>query len=132
MRGGAEPVEAEGAGTRVFTVGRGCARHPIAAPADQTRTQERRNLGIVAPFRKRETVACIGDRMRGVAAIARVAGKQRSIAQILPTAAAVGADTAGGAEPGHADALAHRQSLDRCAHRRDAADDFVAGHERKL
>src|SRR5262249_47273192 len=101
-RGGADPVEAEGAGTRVFAVGCGCARHPIAAPADQARTQERRNLGIVAPFRRQETVAGIGDRMGGVAAIARVAGKQRSIAQILSTAAAVGADTAGGAEPGHA------------------------------
>src|SRR4029077_18805035 len=127
VRGGAESVEAEGPWTRAFGVGPGRARHAIAAPADQARTQERRNLRIVAPFGKRETVARIGDRMGGVAAIARIAGKCRPIAQILPTSSTVGADAAGGAEPRHTDALAQRQPFDPCPERRDAADDFVAG-----
>src|SRR5262249_59957983 len=82
----------------------------VAAPTDGAGAEERRDLGVTPPLRKREAVTCIGERARGVAAIARVAGKQRPIAQILAAAAAIRADAAGEPEPGDADALTYCQS----------------------
>src|SRR5262245_63216146 len=70
--------------------------------------------------------------MRGIAAVARVAGKYRPIAQVLSAAAAIRADAAGRAEPRDPDALAYGQSCDSRPHGGDAPDDLVAGHDRKL
>src|SRR5262249_33198816 len=91
-----------------------------------------RARGVMAPLGKRETVARIGERMRGIAAVARVAGKYRPIAQVLSAAAAIRADAAGRAEPRDPDALAYGQSCDSRPHGGDAPDDLVAGHDRKL
>ncbi len=133
MRGGAEPVEAERLWARPLgACPLACACHAVAAPTDQAGAQERRNFGVIPPLRKGEAVACVGERARGVAAIARIAGKQRPIAQILSTAAAIRAEPAGGAEPGDADALTDCQSCYSRSHGSNAPDDLMAGYDRKL
>src|SRR5262249_41240646 len=91
-----------------------------------------RDFSVIPPLGKGEAVARIGERMRGIAAVARVAGKERSIAQILSAAAAIRADAAGRAEPRDPDALAYCQSCHARPHGGDASDDLVAGHDRKL
>src|SRR5262249_17875050 len=120
--GGAKAVEAE----RASLTG-----HAVAAPADQPGTQERRLGGGVA-VRQREAVARIGDRVAGIAAIARIACTQRVIAKILPARDAILAAAAGVAEPRHANALADGKSQYVRPERGDAADDLVAGNDRQL
>src|SRR5262245_65946636 len=70
--------------------------------------------------------------MRGIAAVAGVAGKERPIAQILSAAAAIRADAAGRAEPRDPDALAYCESCHARPHGGDASDDLVAGYDRQL
>src|SRR5207245_10314314 len=70
--------------------------------------------------------------MRGIAAVARVAGKYRPIAQVRSAAEAIRAGAAGRAEPRDPDALAYGQSCDFRPHGGDAPDDIMAGHDRKL
>src|SRR6516165_8976897 len=70
--------------------------------------------------------------MRGIAAVAGVAGKERPLAQILSAAAAIRADAAGRAEPRDPDALAYCESCHARPHGGDASDDLVAGYDRKL
>src|SRR5262245_63527659 len=70
--------------------------------------------------------------MRGIAAVARVPGKERPIAQILSAAAAIRTDATGRAEPRDPDALAYCQSCHARPHGGDASDELVAGHDRKL
>ena len=129
MGGGAESINAErfGAHPRLARSG-----HPIAAPADQASAKKRRDFGIIQSFRQREAVARIGDGMRGIATIARIAGEQRLIAEILATAPAIGAAAARIAEPGHAHALADREPRCPFAHCGDATDYFVPRHDRQF
>ena len=70
--------------------------------------------------------------MAGIAAVARIAGEQRRIAQVLPIGAAIRADPAGMSEPRHPDALAESETGNACADLRHPADDLVPGHEREL
>ena len=136
MSGRSEPVEAKRRqgclvclrplGLRPFG-----SRHAVAAPADQAGTQKRGNFSILPAFRKRKTVACIGDRVRRIPTIAGVAGEQWPVTQILPAGATIGADPAGVAEPRNADPLADRESGDPLPHCRNAPHDLVAGHDRK-
>ena len=53
------------------------------APADQTGAQQRRQRDIVAGLTERKRKSRIGDRRRRKAAVARVAGEQRMIAQVF-------------------------------------------------
>ena len=124
MGGGAEAVETE----RLAL-----ARHAIAAPADQAGAQPGRDLGVVARLAERKAKPRIGDRMGRIAAVARIAGEHRRIAQVLGAAAAIGTGPAGRAQPGHADALADGKAA-HALHpmRRHAADDLVARHDRQF
>ena len=103
-----------------------------APPADQPGAQPRRDLGVVAALAQRKAEARVRHRVRGKAAVARIAGEDRRVAQVLGALAAIGTDAAGGAEPRHADALAEREAADALADRRDAADDLVPRHDRQL
>src|ERR1017187_7756944 len=103
MGGGAEAVESQ----RLALAG-----HAIAAPADQPGAQPRRDFGVVAAISKRKTKPRIGERVARIAAVVRVAGEHRRIAQVFCTATAIGAGPAGRAQPRHADALADTKSAD--------------------
>jgi hypothetical protein len=83
-------------------------------------------------FWQREDVARIGDRVGGIAAVARITCEQGAIAEIFPPIAAVSALPAGSAKPRHADPLPDTKRIDAVAHHIDAADDFVTGHDRKF
>src|SRR5262249_11508682 len=107
------------------------ACHAIAAPADEAGAQKRRKRCVVA-VSQRETVARIGNRMRGVAAVTGVAGEQRGIAEVFAAAPAIPAHPAGMAEPRHPDALALREAVDAVADGGDAADDLVTGNDGQL
>src|SRR5690606_3877250 len=128
VRGGAEAVKAEREVPITYTFG----RHAVAAPADQACTEPRRDLGVIAGFTEREAIARIGDRVAGEAAVARIAGEQRRVAQVLLAAAAISALTAGRAEPGHADPPAHDKARDAGADGGDPADNLMARHDRQF
>src|SRR6185312_3896415 len=123
VRGGAEAVEADCLAL---------AGQPQAAPADQPRAQPRRDFGVIAILAERKAIARVGHRVRGEAAVARIAGEDWRVAQVLGALAAIGADAAGGAEPGHTDALADSEAADTLPDRRNAPDDFVPRHDRQL
>src|SRR5206468_348894 len=77
--------------------------HDQGTPANQAGAEQRRNRDVVAGFAERKAITGVGDKVRGKAAIARVAREQRTIAKIFPAAAAIGAFAAGVTEPGNAD-----------------------------
>lgn len=120
--GSAKSVEA-----KRFTL----AGHAIAPPADQTCAKPGRDLQVIefANQRKAETSVC--DRMRGEAAIPRIAGKNRPIAKIFAVAAAKAAEATSAAQPWHPNAIAYPQCLDARPYYLDAADDFVTGDDRQ-
>ena len=66
MRSGAKPVKPE-----FFTL----PRDLQGAPADQTRTQQRRRGDILAALWQRKNVSRIGDHMRRIATVAGIAGE---------------------------------------------------------
>ena len=67
--------------------------------------------------------------MTGKAAIPRIAGKLRAVAQVLLVRTAVKAFAAGKAEPWHADTHAHRQAGNAGAQCFNPADDFMPGND---
>src|SRR6476646_6273682 len=95
VRGGAETVKPERAPL---------AGHAVAAPADQSGAEQRRERRIITLAGQGEAIARVGDRVGRVAAVAWIAGEKRRIAEVFAPAAAIGADAAGGPEPRHADA----------------------------
>ena len=119
--GGAEAVDAEPFGL---------ARHHQRAPADQAGAQQRRDRDIVAVFAEREGIARIGDGVRREAAVARIAGEERTVAEIFHALLAEPADAAGVSEPGDSDPIADPVRGDVAADEIDAADDLVAGNDR--
>ena len=74
----------------------------------------------------------VGQSVRRIATIARIAGEQRSVAEIFASIAAIGANPTGRSKPGHADPLAAREASDIRPQARDAADDFVSRHDGEL
>jgi CelD/BcsL family acetyltransferase involved in cellulose biosynthesis len=65
--------------------------------------------------------------MRGEAAIPRVAGEERTIAEIFHAGLAKTADAAGESEPGDSDAVTDPVRRDLWTKQVDTADDFMAG-----
>ena len=102
------------------------------APADQAGTEQGCERFVAAGIAQREGEACIGHGRRGVAAVARVAGEQGAVAQVLALHPAIRTDAASVAQPGDAHALTERQSLDTGAERIDAADDLMPGDDGHL
>ena len=123
MRRRAEPVEAEPLGV---------ARQAQRPEADQAGAEQRRRLEIRVAVGNREAEALVGDRVLRVAAVERVAGEARVVAEVLAPRPAVAARAAGPAQPRHADPLARREARRRPGRRRDRADDLVAQHQRQL
>ncbi len=121
--GGAETVDAEGARF---------AGEAQRAVADQPGAQQRRGVRVVEADGQGEGVRGVGEHQPGVAAVARVAVELRRVAQVLAPGGAMKAVAAGGAEPGHADAVAGAEALDAGADRGDAADHLVAEDQRQL
>src|SRR5262249_47518315 len=66
------------------------------------------------------------QRVLGVTTVELVAGEARPLTEVLPPAAAVAAGAAGPAQPGHADALAHREAIHPLALLHHPADDLLA------
>ncbi len=97
MSGRAEAVDAEP--LRV-------SRHHQRPPADQAGAQQRRDRNVVAVFAERKGIAGVGDGVRGEAAVPRIAGEERTVAEIFHALLAEAADAAGVSEPGDADAVA--------------------------
>ena len=118
--GRAEAVDAEPLGV---------ARHHQRPPADQAGAQQRRDRNIVAVLAERESIARVGNGVRGEAAVARVAGKERTVAEIFHALPAKPADAAGVSEPGNSDPVADPMRRDVAADEVDAADDFMAGND---
>ena len=85
---------------------------------------------IISVFAKRETISGVGDQMAGKAAIPRIAGKLRAVAEVLLVGTAVKALAAGEAEPWHADTHGQRQAGNTGAQRFNPADDFMPGNDR--
>src|SRR6267143_464458 len=75
------------------------ARHHQRPPADQACAQQRRDRNIVAVLAERESIAGIGNGVRGEAAVPRVAGEKRAVTEIFHALLAEPADAASISEP---------------------------------
>ena len=117
VRGGPEAVEADP--PRV-------AGHPQRAVADEARAQPGREFLVREAVRKREAIARVGQRELRVAAVDRIAGEARRVAEIFASGDAVSALAARPREPRNADALADAEPRDVRAQRGDGAHDFMA------
>jgi HSP20 family protein len=104
------------------------SRHDKRAPADQACAKQGCDGDIVAIFAEWEAIAGIRDEMRRKAAVARVAGEARTIAQILMAAPAIGTFAAGVTEPGNADAFAYSERGHIGAECIHPADHLMAGN----
>jgi hypothetical protein len=123
MRRRAEAVDAEPLGR---------AGEAQRAVADEAGAEQRRCSDVVQSRRQRKAIARIGDRVLGIAAVDRIAGETRALAEILAPGAAIGARAAGEAEPGHADAHPRLQAAHTLAERLNVADDLMPGNQRQL
>lgn len=101
------------------------------AVADEPGAEERRGLPVAESRRERKAELLVGNRIFGKAAVNRVPGELRRVAEILAAARAVVAHPAGGTEPGHADPVAHREADRPDAQGRDGTGDLVAADERQ-
>ena len=125
VRGRAETVKSE----PPAALDSGKAQTP---KADDPGAQQRRGLFIGKRFGNRinERLGC--DRVFGVAAVDRVAGERRMIAEIFPAGAAEFAGEVRAVKPRHADARAPRETMRALAQFFDDADDLVAGNHRRF
>ncbi len=79
------PGRAEAENAEMLSV----ARHDKRAPANQACAEQRCDGDVVAGFAKRKAIAGVRDEMRRKAAVARIAGEARAVAQILLAATAI-------------------------------------------
>jgi hypothetical protein len=122
MRGGAKAVETDPLAQ---------PRRVETAPADQPRAKQRRGADGIAVGGELEDEGGLGDEMRGVAAVAGVAGELGMVAKILAPVLAIGAMPAGVGEPGNPDPFADGEAFDAGAEPLDETDDLVAGNDRQ-
>src|SRR5579864_3981553 len=101
MRRGAEAVDADALCVACHTPG------PVA---DQSSTQQQSGLHIGMPRRQVKTVSTVRDCAFGVAAVDRVAGEARVVAEIFAQCETVAALSAGSPDPRHTDPIADRDS----------------------
>src|SRR5262249_51494907 len=105
------------------------AGHHQRAPADQAGAEQGGQRAVVAGLAERKAVTGIGDQMRGKAAVACIAGEQRTVAEVFLSALAIGAVAAGPAQPGHADPRARDKTSDILPDGVDAADHLMSWHD---
>ena len=122
MRRGPEPVEPDAGGIA------GHAQRPVA---DQPGAQQRGGFRVAERASDREAVARVDHHVIGIAAVQRISGESRLLAEVFPPCAAKPAIPAGPAQPGHADAVADGEALRRRACGLHPPDDLVAGHQRQ-
>jgi hypothetical protein len=88
-------------------------------------------LRVIEFTDQRKTETRVRDRMSGEAAVPRIAGKNRPIAEIFAVAAAKAAEAASAAQPWHPNAIAYPECLHARPYFLHATDDFVAGDDRQ-
>ncbi len=98
-----------------------------AAEADDAGAEQRRDVGVVEPGRKREGEVGTDEGVLGVATVDGVAGEDRVVAEVLFVAAAEEAGAVGAADPGDSDA--HAEGPVGGPAFDDFADDLVAEDE---
>src|SRR5258708_29687293 len=108
----------------------GVSSHHQRPPADQAGAQEWRDRNIVAVFAERESVARVGNGVRGEAAVPRVAGEKRAVTEIFHALPAEAADAAGVSEPGDSDPVTDAVGRDMAPDEVDTAYDFMAWNDR--
>ena len=101
------------------------------AVPDDPGAQEGRRLLVVERIGQRVRVGLVDDRELRVAPVVVPPGEARGHAQVLVPSSAEPAGTAGVAEPRDADAIAQGETGRTDAARHHAADDLVAGHDRR-
>src|SRR6185437_8592294 len=101
------------------------AGHRESTVADQSGAQQRRRFDVGIIARQPEAIARVRGRVFGVAAVDRVTGEARTVAEVFAPAAAVDARPAGPAEPWHADTVANGQLRHLDPDRLDGADDLM-------
>ncbi len=121
VRGGAKAVEAEIGSLACGTIG---------AIADEPRAKERRELYGGDLSRQWQAKTRVRERFLGVAAIHRIAGEARVLAEVFLAGLAVAAEPARLREPGNADPVAGTKSADRSTGLSDPANDLVTGGDR--
>ena len=99
-------------------------------PADQAGAQQRRDRDIVAVLAERKSIAHVGNGVRGEAAVPRVSGEERAVAEIFHALLAETAGAAGISEPGDSDPVTDPMCRDVAADEVDATDDFMTGNNR--
>ena|ERR1700693_1606708 len=104
------------------------AGHSQAAKADDASAEKRSGVQVVQLGRKLEDKVAARRGVLRVAAVDGVSGKDRRIAKIFESAAAVRAGSIDAADPGNTDASADRQLGRRAID--DVAHDLVAGDQR--
>ena len=103
MRGGAETVNAEPFGIAGFDK---------ASITNQPGAEQRRGFNVIVYFGNRKTKTLIGDGIFGVAAVDRIAGELRLVAEVLLAIPAIRASVACPAKPGYADTIADPEATD--------------------
>src|SRR5689334_16705138 len=104
----------------------GVLRHHQRPPADQAGAEQGGDRSVVAILAERRCVARIGDGVSGIATVARIAGEERTVAEIFHAMAAIRTDPAGVSEPGNPDPITNPVCRNACSDEIDAADDLVA------
>src|ERR1019366_9791267 len=99
---------------------------------DETGTEQGRHRGRFTLLAQPKSVACISDYVGRVAAVSRVAGKDRPVAKVFPVARAIGADAAGRSKPGNADPFAKSEALHLSTEDIDTPDDFMPRNDWEL
>lgn len=121
MRGGAKTVDPDRSRR---------ARHAQRAPSNQAGAEKRGQQRGIAVIWQRETKGRVRNDMGRVAAIARVAGEKRIVAEIFAAFRTIGTMAAGMAEPWHADTRARRKTCNMRADRFNASNDLMPRHDR--
>ena len=108
------------------------ASHDEGSPADQPGAEQRREFLIRPMFAERKRIMRVGNRVCGVATVARIAREDGIIAEIFVARQAKWAMAAGMAEPRNADALAKVKMCDIGADRIDPSDDLMSRNNRQF
>jgi hypothetical protein len=98
-------------------------------PTDEAGAKKGRQRNRVTAVRQTQNEVRIGNRMGGIASIARIAGEHGRIAEVLAVRGAVAAMAAGLAKPGNPHPLSTSPPRDTFADRIHPPDDFVTGDE---
>jgi hypothetical protein len=101
-------------------------------PPDKAGAEQWSKRLVTAIFAERERITRIDNYCRREAAITRITGEERTIAEVLPAAQTIGADAASMAQPWNADAFTHAHTLNASTDFINPTDDFMTGDNGKL